>query len=364
MYTGRHTLGQQLRIIWAIAAKDILDAIRSRTTLSILVLVPLLLVVYKWLPSLYNPSGTRLVVYGAETSAVIGRLEADPDLRLYWVTSMDELAAEVTAMPMSVLGVVWPGDGDEPPAAGEPLVLAACAAPWTSHSRAARLASNLEERLSDLLEQPVHLDVQPTPVYPTPDSMGPVRNVAVTLTALILLVAVALVPHLMLEERQTQTLDVLLVSPASAGQVVAGKALAGAFYGLLAAGAAFTVNPGFVAHWGLALLATLAGVLLGVSVGLLLGSVTQSTQALASKMIIVATLLLGPVFLNAIEPILPQVVQEVLRWVPTVAVAILFRTSFAQDVTAAQVGLNLGLALGTAVLVLGEVAWQVRRASQ
>jgi ABC-type polysaccharide/polyol phosphate export permease len=114
----------------------------------------------------------------------------------------------------------------------------------------------------------------------------------------------------------------------------------------------------------LAALATLSAVLLGVSIGLLLGSVSRSTQDLAPKMILLTTLLLGPVFLNAIEPILPEVIQGVLRWIPTVAVAILFRASFAQGATAAQIGVNVGLVLGSALLVLAWVAWRVRRSSQ
>ena len=40
--------------------------------------------------------------------------------------------------------------------------------------------------------------------------------------------ALVLVPYLMLEEKQTRPMDTLLVSPATAGQVVLGKALAGA----------------------------------------------------------------------------------------------------------------------------------------
>ncbi len=364
MHASTHTLAQRLRIIWAIAAKDILDAVKSRATLSILILVPLLLVVYKGLPSLYKPPGTRLVVYAAAPTRLLSLLEADPDLRLYPVASMQELAADVTAMPMSVLGVALPDDSDQRLTSGEELVFAAYVAPWTSRSAAAALASDLEARTSGLVEQPVRVDLQPTPVYPTPNAMGPVRNVAVTLTAVTLLVAVALVPHLMLEERQTQTLNVLLVSPASSGQVVAGKALAGAFYGLLAVAAAFAVNLAFVVHWGLALLAALSAVLLGVSVGLLLGSVSPSAQALALEMVMVSMLLLVPVFLNAIEPVLPQVFQDVLGWVPTVALAILFRMSCAQGATPAQIGVNLALVLGTALLVLAVVAWKVRQASQ
>jgi ABC-type transport system involved in multi-copper enzyme maturation permease subunit len=362
--SSTQTLAARLRIIWAVAAKDVLDAVRSRTTLSILIMVPVLLLAYRWLPHLYSPAGTRLVVYDMGHSPLIVALENDPDLRLYPVASMQELASDVTAMPMSVLGLILPADVDQSLASGDKLELAAYVAPWTSRSAATTLASDLETRLSGLVGQVVRIEIQDEPVYPTPDSMGPVRNVAVALATLVVLVTVGLVPYLMLEERQTRTLDSLLVSPATVGQVVAGKALAGTFYGLLAALAAFAVHVAFVSNWGLAILATLSAALLGVSVGLLLGSVTPSTQGLMPRMLVAANLLLAPVFLNAIEPILPQTIQDILRWIPTVALSILFRMSFAQRASPTQVGVNLGLVIGTALVILVLVAWKVRQISQ
>jgi ABC-type transport system involved in multi-copper enzyme maturation permease subunit len=291
-------------------------------------------------------------------------LETDPDLRLYRVASMQDLASDVTAMPMSVLGIVLLADVDQHLTSGDELELAAYVAPWTSRSAAAALASDLETRLSGLVGQVVRIEIQDEPVYPTPDSMGPVRSVAVALATLVVLVTMGLVPYLMLEERQARTLDSLLVSPATVGQVVAGKALAGTFYGLLAALAAFAVHVAFVSNWGLAILATLSAVLLGVSVGLLLGSVTPSAQGLMPRMLVAANLLLAPVFLNAIEPILPQAIQDILRWIPTVALSILFRMSFAKDASPTQVAVNLGLVIGTAVVILVLVAWKVRQSRQ
>jgi ABC-type multidrug transport system permease subunit len=364
MHTSLQTLAERLRIIWAVAAKDVLDAVKSRTTLSILIMVPVLLVAYRWLPRLYSPPGTRLVVYDMGHSRLIGLLENDPDLRLYPVASMQELASDVTAMPMSVLGLTLPAGVDQGLTSGDELELAAYVAPWTSRSAAAALASDLEARMSGLVRRAVRIEIQDEPVHPTPDSMGPIRNVAVALTTLVLLVTVGLVPHLLLEERQTRTLDSLLVSPASVGQVVAGKALAGTFYGLLAAIAAFAVHVAFVSNWGLAILATLSAALLGVSVGLLLGSVTPSAQGLMPRMLVAANLLLAPVFLNAIEPVLPQAIQEALHWIPTVALSILFRMSFAQGARSAQIGVNLGLVIGTALVILALVAWKVRQISQ
>ena len=49
---------------------------------------------------------------------------------------------------------------------------------------------------------------------------------------------------------KNKTLEALLVSPASAGQVVLGKALAGSFYVLLGGGLFFGLNWAAVTNWG------------------------------------------------------------------------------------------------------------------
>ena len=59
---------------------------------------------------------------------------------------------------------------------------------------------------------------------------------------MILMMGIFLVPSLLFEEKETKTMQALLVSPASIGQVVVGKALAGAFYILVTAVMMFAIS--------------------------------------------------------------------------------------------------------------------------
>ena len=94
--------------------------------------------------------------------------------------------------------------------------------------------------------------------------------------------ALLLIPHLMLEEKQTKTLDALLTSPASPGQVVLGKALAGFFYILVIGGLALALFSLYIVHWGLALAAFLGYALLAIGLGLAVGSFIKSAETIGA----------------------------------------------------------------------------------
>jgi ABC-type Na+ efflux pump permease subunit len=97
-----------------------------------------------------------------------------------------------------------------------------------------------------------------------PDSDGLGIPAGFGLVFVTIMIGVILVPHLMLEEKQNRTLEVLAVSPASAGQIVTAKALAGLFYCYLGGIIALLVNRMLVVHWGLAILTVLLGSLFTV----------------------------------------------------------------------------------------------------
>jgi hypothetical protein len=145
----------------------------------------------------------------------------------------------------------------------------------------------------------------------------------------VVVVGMSFVPYLIAEERETRTLQVLLVSPASIGQVVAGKALAGG-------GVVIALNYLYVVHWEVVLASILCGTALAVALGLLLGILfglpqhTSAVSALLVRVLIAATFLVDMASLPA-----------PLRWVPTVAMAHALRLSFAESVPAARLAADL-----------------------
>jgi len=362
MNTITRKFGDNLRIIWAIAAKDIVDALKNKTTLINIIIVFLMMVAYKWLPNLVKQDDTFLVVYDAGDSRLLTQLENHPQFNPLRATSMQAFEGYMDDLDVWDLGLVIPADYDQTVDSGGQPVLDGFVL-WSNRSAANKLRSDYEQQLSELAGQPIGIDIKGT-VYPPPDSMGPIRMASVTFVITILFMGTLVVPHLMLEEKQTKTLDALLVSPASIGQAVVGKALAGLFYVLMATVVVFVFHFDFVVNWGLAILAFFCGTLFAVGLGLLLGVMLENRQQMMLWTWVISPPLLIPVFLSGLDPILPEVLRTLIPWIPTVALAILFRFSFSSGAVLFQILTHLTVVLGSGVVVLALVVWKVRRSDR
>jgi ABC-2 type transport system permease protein len=362
MNTIREKLGRNLRIIWTIAAKDVTDALRNKTTLFNIVTVFFIMAMYEWLPSLMYADEADIVVYDAAGSRLVTALEGSPRFELHRVSSIQELKKEMGDDANGELGLVVPADFDQRLASGEEPGLSGYVI-WSSRSKATDLASDFERTLEELLGEPVQINIEGT-VYPTPDSMGPIRMVSATLVILIIFMATFTVPYLMFEEKRTKTLDALLVSPASIGQVIMGKTLAGLFYCATTAGVVFAFNWAFVVHWGLTIIAVLSGTLLAVGLALLLGIFFENRYQMMIWTLVPGQLLLGAVFLSIVDPILPETLRTAISWIPTVALALVLRYSFADGANSVKVLTRLGVVLASVSLILAIVVWKVRRSDQ
>ena len=96
-----------------------------------------------------------------------------------------------------------------------------------------------------------------------------------------LLVGTGLVPNLLVEEKEKKTLRMLMVSPASFADVIVAKLLVGLFYQFLLALVAIAITGGFGIGGQIPqlLVFTLLGSLFSISVGLLIGSIVNTTNA-------------------------------------------------------------------------------------
>jgi ABC-type Na+ efflux pump permease subunit len=185
-------------------------------------------------------------------------------------------------------------------------------------------------------------------------------TVAYLMVYFVFSTALLLIPHLMLEEKQTKTMDALITSPASPGQVVLGKALAGFFYILLIGGLAIALLSPYIVNWALALAAFLGYALLANGLGLAVGSFIKSTKQLGLWMVVLILMLVIPP-LFYMESNLKAGIRMVLTWFPSSALASLFRFSCSTGVTPAQIMPNLAIAIFSIGIVFGLVVWKVRR---
>jgi ABC-2 type transport system permease protein len=258
------------------------------------------------------------------------------------------------------LGIVLPSDFDRTlEAGGEPELSGYIL--WVHRTRVSDLELKYSDKFSELLGQPVRVNIGENFVIPQPDVET--STVQFTILFAVFWMAVTVVPFLMMEEKQTRTLDALLVSPASAGQVIMGKAIAGAFYVILSGGVFFALNWAYVTHWGLALLAFLCAALFSIAVALALGIFIKSPQQVRLWMFPIVAVLLVPAFF-AQEPLLAGNLKAIFSWLPTTALVEMFQFALSSHAPLSQLLKDLAIALGSTVLIFALVTWKVRRADR
>jgi ABC-2 type transport system permease protein len=218
----------------------------------------------------------------------------------------------------------------------------------------------VERALGEAAGRPVEVAVARQRLYPDPAASQFTGMVAGLIVMVVVVIGMAFVPYLLVEEKETQTLQALLISPASIGQVITGKALAGAAYCLAGGSMVIALNYLYIVHWEAALLSVLCCTALAVALGLLLGVLfglpqqASTVGALLMGVLVVATFLVDMANL-------PAALLAVLRWVPTVATTHALRLSFAERVPVAQLAADLGAVMGAALVVYLLVAWRIRK---
>ncbi|HEY46424.1 MAG TPA: ABC transporter permease [Anaerolineae bacterium] len=346
---------------WAIGSKDIVDALKNKNTRTNIALLVFIVVFFYW-SSTPRPFDKKIdvAIYDEGHSSLTDlptQLGDGYSFRFYEVSSLQEMER---MMGYKQLGIVVPSDFDRTlEAGGEPELSGYIL--WVHRTRVPDLELKYSDKFSELLGQPVRVEIGENFVIPQPDVET--STVQFTILFAVFWMAISIVPHLMMEEKQTRTMEALLVSPASAGQVVMGKALAGAFYILLSGGLFFALHWAYVTHWGLALLAFLCTALFSIAVALALGVFIKSPQQVRLWMFPIVAVLLVPAFF-ASEPNLAVNLKAIFSWLPTTAMVEMVQFSFSSHAPLSQLLKNLALALGSTALVFAIVIWKIQRADR
>jgi ABC-2 type transport system permease protein len=173
------------------------------------------------------------------------------------------------------------------------------------------------------------------------------------------------VPLLLVEEKESHTLEALLVSPARFSEVVLGKALVGCVYCLLAMAVALAFNARYVVHWEVALLAAVMSAAFAVALGMLIGILSDNPTSAAFWGSPILLILLGTTVAQFfMRPSWPAILREVLRWAPGSAMINLFRLSLAGQVPGSLLWGNVVSLVGAAGAVYLLVVWRTRRLSR
>ena len=355
------TLKDNLYMAWTIARKDIGDALKHKGT-RVNILLMLVMVVFFYWVSTARPwdKSIEVVVYDEGDFGLLeGSIELSDgyEIRLFEVSSPGQMERNIR---YEQWGVVVPADLKQTLASGgEPTLTGYIS--WVFRGKVAELEALYSSKFSELLGQPVRVEIGENIVIPSPEIGTTMVNLHMLFVTLF--VAILLVPALMLEEKQTKTLDALLVSPASAGQVVMGKALAGLFYVVLTGGLFFALNWIYITNWGLALLAFLLCAMFSIGLALAVGSLARTSQQLALWLAPVMILLIVPSVFAGFSNLAPGL-KAIFSWLPTTALMEVFQFAMSSHAPLDRLLFDLAIVLVSTALVFAVVVWKMRRADR
>lgn len=345
------------RIVLALAAKDIVDALKNKTTLTMILGLVMMMLTVQALPLLLKlDDRPRVAIYDAARSGVADTLRRE---RVVQVVELRQAADVVNAAVETsgpLLAVTLPEGWES--SAGD-LSIDGYIVYWLRPQTANQLITQVERALTAVTGRTITIQTQT--VYPTLENGGHTIMVALGLVLATMLITSILVPYLILDEKTMHTLELLRVSPASINQILLGKGIAGTVYGVLAAAVLLAFNLSMVNLWGIMLPAIIAIVLFGVGLGLLVGTLVENEGAVQMWVGLLAVILLFPLMLVfARSNRLPTWIQQVAAWLPTTAVFDLIRLSFGNVWLGEQIWPKLTAVLVAILLVFAAAGWRLR----
>jgi ABC-2 type transport system permease protein len=362
------SLRENLRIIWAIAAKDIGDALKNKHAIGVILTTLALVLFYRLIPQFIDVadlSSPTVLIYEQGSSRLVEALEKSPTLEAYEFDSLAVVKEKLAfGGDKNELALVIPDHFDETIGSDEEPELDGYVLHWLSPSQAREIQELVEDEIERWAGKRISISLEGNVVYSLPNSFGfPVWG-SMSIMYVVTMIGVLLTPHLMLEEKQSKSIDALLVSPASSSHIVIGKALTGLFYCLISAAIAMALNAVLITHGWLVSLVVLLGSLFATALGLLLGTFFEVRQQLTVWVMPVFAVLLIPVFIGILPGLLPETVLDILGLIPTVAMEKVIRTSFTESVTFSQVGPSLAIMAAWTLLFFVLLVWILQRSDR
>ncbi len=356
----RKNIQTSTRIILAVAGKDIGEALKNRTLLTIVVGVLLLMLTSPLFSLLINRLQPILVIYAPSGLQNFQPIEQRDDLQLILVDSQAQMESTILQPQQAIIGVIVPAMAETDPAAE--IILDGYTAHWVSELRMQERVAFSEAALSDASGQTVHINMENHRLYPSQEDSYQFTMIAMSLTTMIMLMGLALVPYLFIEEKESHTMDALLVSPVHFWQLVAGKLIAGAVYCLVAAAIVMVFNFRMVVHWEILLPTVLLASAFAVAVGLLLGLLFENTASMGLWTgILTIVLVMAPLLQTMGAGKLPAALLTVISWLPSTAIYNLTLLSLMGEVPTAPIWQGILVLVSTSLVLFGLIIWRIRR---
>jgi len=351
------------RVILVIAQKDVVDAIKNRFIVFSLILpFGLWLLLRLLVPVPDQPRALTIAVYDPDASRLAATLREMPEVQVVDVGSAQDVRA---AARRASGGLALPDGFDATVAAGEQPEVTVYINRRRGGGEQARFLITTERQVwalagEELPARVVLRDVGALAGVQGTDGFQLERYFLIMLLVMGLAMAgVFMVPAMLVEEKEKHTLHAVLLSPASAADVVAGKALTGLVYSLVIAGALLALNRGWAGNWPATVLVVLLGSLFSVTVGLLMGGLSRNTMQLNTWSSMVLILLMLPSWVILFD--LPPVLDAAMHVLPTYYLTRALAGTLAGQASLAATGLDLAILAGSTAVVFAGVVWSLQR---
>jgi len=356
-------LKDNLRIIWAITAKDITDAIKNKIVQGVLIGVAFTMLSSQALSLLVGLKDKPTAhFWDPGKSIAIKEVVRSRELNFYSRDDLSDLQDAVSQSVEPVIGIVIPADFDEQVSAGERIQLSAYFAHWPKPEAIAEVVPYFEENLSRMIGVATIIEMNGNEVYPPAQGNGYPMMVAFGMVLGVMTVGLILTPYLIVDEKETHTLEALLISPARTTHLLIGKSMVGLFYSLVASSLVFILSWRWIVHWDIILLSIFLGGLSAVLVGLLVGTLFDTPSNVNMFVALLLAVFLMPMYLwTSLAPKLSTFMQSIISAFPSIAMYRLVRLSFTETPTASLLGINVIILMVWIFMMLGLVVWRVRR---
>ena len=351
------------RIILAIVKKDIAQAIKDRMILGVIIGVFLLILPSQLLPIiLENENTLTAVIVGIEPTALANALSKLPDTTAYSVKSLSDLKDEIVSGRGSIIGLSLPDDYSSKITTKERIDIDGYLAHWIEPESARTLEKHFENEIRLLTNSPVEITIVNDQVYPDEDTRGLHVMFILQMINAIMTITLILVPQLFITEKETHTLDAMLISPASLTDLIIGKGLVGVFYAAIAVSIVVLMNIRIIAHWPLLIVSIISGIFIAVFTGLLIGLAFDNYQQSTFAIWIVGIFAIAPSFIKLILTAeLPKIIDVIVNWSPSGQLTNLLLMSLMKTVDNQSALLGLGSIWLFNVALLYLTLWRVNQ---
>lgn len=362
-----------IRSILAIARKDAMDILLNKATLGLLLTPIVLAILFFGVSKLVSSHTTEALIYDPGRSTIEQVVKsAYPNIGITYAHAPEDVSAAFGPNGTHkdatyALGLIVPDKFEASiHAGGHPKLGVYVDGGQISNVERNLLISAFSDYARNIAnpQLPISFNVATiNPPAPSNTFTDFSKLYAVAMVLASLFIGSSLVPGLLAEEKEKKTLRMLMVSPASFGDVVAAKLIVGLVYQLLLTLVALTIQGGFIGQVPLVVLFAFLGALFSIAVGLLIGCFFSTTTATGTVSGMISFLYILPMFfVGVFTQIIPNnPFFQLIKVLPTYYIASGVADAVSNQSTINGVALNVSITLGVVLLLFIIAVWTLRR---